>query len=104
MGQQWAVCVRGWAAGMAGGAFRWVQGAVDEGVGGLFLAGDGVGVDGVQDRDAVPGAGGCFLGWHAGGDPQGQGGVAQVVGAADERRGSQGRAARLRGPRARRDP
>jgi hypothetical protein len=42
---------------MAWRALRWVQGPGNTGVGGLFLAGDGVGVDGVQDGEAVPGAG-----------------------------------------------
>jgi hypothetical protein len=65
---------------MVRGVMRWVQGAVDEGVDGLFLAGDRVGVDVVQEGKAVPGAGGCFLGCDAGGDPQGQGGMPQIVG------------------------
>jgi hypothetical protein len=67
---------------MACGAVRWVQGAVGAGIGRLLLAGDRVRVDGVQDGEAVPGAGCCFLGCDARGEPQGQGGVPQVVGPA----------------------
>src|SRR6202044_1426908 len=65
-GQPWAACAGVWSAAMACGILRWAQGAVDEGVGGLFLAGDGMGVDVVQDGEAVPGAGGCFLGCDTG--------------------------------------
>jgi hypothetical protein len=79
---------------MVCGVLRWVQGAVDEVVGGLFLAGDRMGVDGVQDGGAVPGAGCCFLGCDPGGEPQRQCGVAQVVGAAGERGVGQARAER----------
>jgi hypothetical protein len=64
------------------------QGAVDEGAGGLVLARDGVGADGAGDGDAVAGAGGCFFGCDAG-DPEGQGCVAQVAGAAGERGGGE---------------
>jgi hypothetical protein len=79
---------------MVCGALRWVQGAVDEGAGGLFLARDRMGVDGVQDGGAVPGAGRCFLGCDPGGEPQRRCGVAQVVGPAGERGGGQARAER----------
>ena len=66
-----------------------MPGAVDKGVSGLLLAGDSVGIDGAQNREAVPGASGCFLGRNPGGEPQRQGGVAQVVGPAGERGGGE---------------
>jgi hypothetical protein len=47
---------------------------------GVVVAVDAVGVDGEQDVDAVPGAGGDLGGFTPGVQPQGQGGVAQVVG------------------------
>jgi hypothetical protein len=56
-----------------------VEGMLDLAVGDLFLAIDAVGVGGEQDGDAVPGAGGDLGGRGAGVEPQGQGGVPQVV-------------------------
>jgi hypothetical protein len=65
--------LRQWLAGLCGGCRAWPM----RGAGGLFLAGDSVGAGGVQNGKAVPGAGCCFLGCDAGGEPQGQGGVAK---------------------------
>src|SRR5439155_14112603 len=50
-------------------------------VDGVGLAVDAVGVDLEQDGDAVSGAAGDLGGRHPGVEPQGDGGVAQVVGA-----------------------
>jgi hypothetical protein len=50
--------------------------------GDLVAAGYAVGVDGEQDTHAVPGAGSDFGGRGAGGQPQRQRGMAQIVGAA----------------------
>jgi hypothetical protein len=61
------------------------EGLGDALVGGGGLAVDAVGVDLEQDRDAVPGAAGDLGGGHPGVQPQGDGGVPQVVGAAAER-------------------
>jgi hypothetical protein len=85
VGQLQAARAGGWPAAMACRALRRVQGAAGEGAGGLFLAGDSVSIDSVQDGGAVPGAGCCFLGCDAGGEPQGQCGVAQVAGSAGGR-------------------
>ncbi len=63
------------------------KGVFDGLVGDLAVAGDAVGVDTEQDVDAVAGAGGDLGGRRAGGQPQGQGGVPQVVRAAGQRRG-----------------
>jgi hypothetical protein len=60
----------------------------------LVVAGDAVGVDGQQHAGAVPGAGGDLGGRRAGGPPQRQRGVPQVVGPAGRRRGGQVRAQR----------
>src|ERR1017187_6793531 len=60
------------------------EGVGDALVGGAGLAVDAVGVDLEQDGDAVPGAAGDFGGRDPGVQPQGHGGVAQVVGAAGE--------------------
>jgi len=62
-----------------------VEGVGDALVGGGSLAVDAVGVDLQQDRDAVPGAAGDLGGGHPGVQPQGYGGVPQVVGPAAER-------------------
>ena len=53
-----------------------------------------VGVDLEQDRDAVPGAAGDLGGGDAGVEPEGHGGVAEVVGAAGEGGGVLGRGER----------
>jgi hypothetical protein len=66
---------------------RAAEGVGDALVGGVGLAVDAVGVDLEQDRDAVPGAAGDFGGGDAGVQPQGDGGVPQVVGAAGQRGG-----------------
>ena len=63
------------------------EGVVDALVGGVGLSVDAVGVDLEQDGDAVPGAAGDFGGRDAGVQPQGDGGVPQVVGAAGQRGG-----------------
>src|SRR5271165_5279602 len=63
------------------------EGVGDALVGGVGLSVDAVGVDLEQDGDAVPGAAGDFGGGDAGVQPQGHGGVAQVVGAAGQRGG-----------------
>ena len=68
------------------------QGVLDQPVGDLVLAVDAVGVDGQQHGDAVPGAGGDLGGRGAGVQPEGQGGVAQVVGTAGQPGGGQLRA------------
>jgi hypothetical protein len=74
---------------MAGGVLRWVQGAVDEGAGGLFLAGE----QRVYRRRA--GQWGCSRRGlllpraRPGGEPQGQRGVAQIAGTAGEWGGGQ---------------
>jgi hypothetical protein len=52
--------------------------------GDLVAAGYAVGVDGEQDTHAVPGAGRDFGGRGAGGQPQRQRGMAQIVGAAHQ--------------------
>jgi hypothetical protein len=62
-----------------------VEGVADALVGGGGLAVDAVGVDLEQDGDAVAGAAGDLGGGHAGVQPQGHGGVAQVVGSAGQR-------------------
>jgi hypothetical protein len=66
----------------------------------LFAAVDAVCVDVLQDVGAVPGAGGDLGGRAGGVQPQGQGGMPQVVGSAGERRwtasASEGRPERIR--------
>ena len=62
---------------------------VAEGVGDALvdivsLAVDAVGIDLQQDGDAVSGAAGDFGGGYSGVEPEGHGGVAEVVGAAGE--------------------
>src|SRR6185437_2135135 len=61
------------------------EGVSDALVRGIGLAVDAVGVDLQQDRDAVPSAARDFGGGHPGVEPQRNGGVPQVVGAAAER-------------------
>jgi hypothetical protein len=58
------------------------EGLVDVLAGDLAAAGCAVGVDSEQDAHAVPGAGSDFGGRSAGGQPQRQRGMTQVVGAA----------------------
>jgi hypothetical protein len=55
----------------------------------VVLAVDAVAVDGEQDGDAVPGPGGDLGGVSAGVQPQRQGGVTQVVGAAGDPAGGE---------------
>ena len=70
----------------------WVEGVFDLLADDVAPAVDAVCVDVLQDVDAVPGSGGDF-GRRAGcAQPQGQGGMPQVVGSAGERRGGQFRA------------
>jgi hypothetical protein len=64
-----------------------VEAALDLPVGDVILAVDAVDVDGEQRADAVAGVPGDFGGCGAGVQPQGQGGVAQVVRAPGEWRG-----------------
>jgi hypothetical protein len=67
-----------------------VEGSFDLPVGDVVLAVDAVGVDGEQHGDAVPGPSGDLGGGAAGVQPEGQGGVPQVVGAAGQSGGSRG--------------
>jgi hypothetical protein len=60
----------------------------------VLLAMEAVGVDGLQDAGAVAGAGGDLGRRGACVQPQRQGGVPQVVGAASQAGGSQGEAER----------
>ena len=62
------------------------EGVGDALVGGVGLPVDAVGVDLEQDGDAVPGTAGDVGGGHPGVEPEGYGGVTQVVGAATQRR------------------
>src|ERR1039457_7006838 len=66
-------------------AVVFVEGVADALVGGGGLAVDAVGVDLEQDGDAVAGASGDFGGGDPGVEPQGYGGVPEVVGAAGRR-------------------
>ena len=68
-----------WASG---GPLAGAEGLLDVLAGDLVAAGYAVGVDGEQDTHAVPGAGSDLGGRGAGGQPQRQRGMAQVVGAA----------------------
>ena len=61
------------------------EGAGDALVDGVVLAVDAVGVDLEEDGDAVPGPARYLSRRHAGVEPQRDGGVAQVVGAARQR-------------------
>jgi hypothetical protein len=61
-----------------------VEGAFDLPVGDVVLAVDAVGIDGKQHGDAVPSPPGDLGGCGPGIQPQGQGSVPQVVGAAGE--------------------
>ncbi len=61
-----------------------VEGSFDLPVGDVVLAVDAVGVDGEQGGDAVPGPPRDLGGGGVGVQPQGQGGMPQVVGAAGE--------------------
>jgi len=69
------------------GLIRAAQGISDAFVDGVGLPVDAVGVDLEQDGDAMPGAVGDFSGGYPGVEPQRDGGVAQVVGAAGQRGG-----------------
>jgi hypothetical protein len=80
------------SCGPARGHRLGLRGSLDVLAGDLVAAGNAVGVDGEQDTHAVPGAGGDFGGRGAGGQPQRQRGMTQVVGA---RRGGQELAAQL---------
>src|SRR5258708_39731387 len=80
----------GWALACGAGSFAVVfvllaEGVVDALVGCAGLAVDAVGVDLEQDGDAVAGAAGDLGGGDPGVEPQGHGGVAEVVGAAGQR-------------------
>ena len=68
-----------WASG---GPLAGPEGLLDLMAGDLVAAGYAVGVDGEQDTHAMPGAGSDLGGRGAGGQPQRQRGMAQVVGAA----------------------
>src|ERR1700730_12070785 len=74
-----------------------VEGTLDLPVGDVVLAVDAVGVDGEQHGDAVPGPLRDLGGGGGGVQPEGQGGMPQVVRAAGEgggsRRGPEGLAA-----------
>jgi hypothetical protein len=72
-------------AWLAGGLERDGDVLVDE----LVAAVDAVGVDGEHDVEAVPGAGGDLGRFPSGVQPQGEGGVAQVVGPPGEGSGGQ---------------
>ena len=69
-----------------------VKGVFDPLADGVVLAVGAVQLDLMQDTGAVPGTGGDFGGRTAGVQPQRQGGVPQVVGAAGERSGGHLRA------------
>jgi hypothetical protein len=71
-----------------------VEGVYDPLADGVFVAVDAVQVDLVQDTGAGTGPGGDLGGFPAGGEPTGQRGVPQVVGAAGDRGGGQLRAER----------
>ena len=62
-----------------------VEGIADALVGRSGLAVDAVGIDLQQDGDAVTGAAGDLRGGHPGVEPQGNGGVPQVIRAACQR-------------------
>src|SRR5579859_6468586 len=85
-------CCVAWCRGRAAGAS--IEGILDLLAGVVVVAVDAVLVGVVQDAGGVAGPGGDFGGLAGGVEPQGQGGVAQVVGALGE-----GVAARS-GPRA----
>ena len=72
-----------------------VEGVLDLLTGDVFVAVEAAGVDGVQDGDAVPGAGGNLGGRAGGGQPQRQGGVPQVVRPAGQAGGGQDGAERV---------
>jgi hypothetical protein len=72
-----------------------VEGVLDLLAHGVLLAVEAVGVGGVQDGDAVPGAGGDLGGCAGGGQPQRQGGVPQVVRPPGQRSGGQDGAERV---------
>ena len=86
------VAVRGTARFRAERRARGAQRMLDQPVDDLVLAVDAVGVDGKQHDDVVPGAGGDLGGRRSGVQPQGQGGMPQVVGAARESSGGEVRA------------
>jgi len=65
-----------------------VEGTLDLPVGDVVLAVDAVGVDGKEHGDAVPGPLCDLGGGGAGVQPEGQGGMPQVVGAAGKSGGS----------------
>jgi hypothetical protein len=67
-----------------------VEGVLDLLADGILVAVEVVGVEGVQDGDAVPGAGGDLGGCAGGGQPQRQGGMPQVVRPAGQAGGGQG--------------
>jgi len=60
-----------------------MESVADALVGGSGLAVDAVGVDHEQDGDAMAGTAGDLGGRNSGVEPEGDGGVSQVTGAAD---------------------
>ena len=72
----------------------WVEGAFDLLADDVAPAVDAVCVDVLQDVDAVPGSGGDFGRGAGCAQPQGQGGMPQVICATSERRSGQFRAER----------
>ena len=80
--------VRGTACCLAMCLVPGVEGAFDLPVGDVVLAIDAVRVDGEQHGDAVPGPLRDLGGGSTGVQPEGQGGVPQVVGAAGQSGGS----------------
>src|ERR1019366_5113683 len=80
-------CCHGWCR-MPGAATR-AEGFLDPLAGDVLLAVDAMHVDGLQDADAVPGPCGDFAGRGARVQPEGHGGVPQVVRPAGERGGGQ---------------
>jgi hypothetical protein len=73
---------------MPGAATR-AESFLDPLAGDVLLAVDAMHVDGLQDADAVPSSCGDFAGRGARAQPEGQGGVPQVVRPAGERGGGQ---------------
>lgn len=78
--------------GRTGGGVAGGEGVADEVACVLARPGQAVGVGVEQDTGAVAGLGGDLGGLDPGGQPQGQGGAAQVVGAASDRGGGEFRA------------